>query len=352
MDLSERVNRTWLCSVVFMDIVGYSKNSLAHQLALKERFNAVVNKAVNEHMSAPDLITLDTGDGAALCYLGDPENVLFCALDLMHLFRADSELGVRIGINLGPVKVVKDVAGRPNAIGDGINTAQRVMSFADSNQILVSRSYYEVVGSLSDDYPHLFAYLGIRQDKHVREHEVYSVISSGGAHPEPAAETEAPAPDRDWDAAWIEKIEKTLAGIVGPLAPVLVRNAKRSATDNRSLLEALAAQIPNTAERAVFVTKVQNYADAGDATPAPSPAAPPQHPSIPARQAAHPIDPAELAVAERRLAAFIGPMARIMVKKAAAESATLAALYVKLAAELPPAEQQRFLREAGQESSS
>jgi hypothetical protein len=52
------------------------------------------------------------------------------------------------------------------------------MSFSRPGQLLVSRSFYEVVSCLSRDYLHLFQHEGSRTDKHVREHEVYSV---GGA---------------------------------------------------------------------------------------------------------------------------------------------------------------------------
>jgi class 3 adenylate cyclase len=88
-------------------------------------------------------------------------------------------LPVRLGVNLGPVRLVKDLNGQMNIIGDGINVAQRVMSFADPGQLLVSRSFYEVVSCLSRDYMNLFRHEGSRTDKHVREHEVYSVV--GGA---------------------------------------------------------------------------------------------------------------------------------------------------------------------------
>jgi hypothetical protein len=49
------------------------------------------------------------------------------------------------------------------------------MSFAGINQVLASRSYYEVVSALSPDYAHLFSFEGSRTDKHVREHEVYAL---------------------------------------------------------------------------------------------------------------------------------------------------------------------------------
>jgi len=84
-------------------------------------------------------------------------------------------LEVRIGLNLGPVRLVKDLNSQPNIIGDGINVAQRVMSFADRGQVLVSRSYFEVVSHISEGYAQLFSYRGSRTDKHVREHEIYEV---------------------------------------------------------------------------------------------------------------------------------------------------------------------------------
>jgi len=80
----------------------------------------------------------------------------------------------RTGVNLGPVKLVKDLNGR--LIGEGINSGQRIMSFAPENQILVSQSYFEVVSCLSDDYKALFKLKGVETDKHVREHTVYSLL--------------------------------------------------------------------------------------------------------------------------------------------------------------------------------
>ncbi|MDP2247031.1 MAG: adenylate/guanylate cyclase domain-containing protein, partial [Nitrosomonadales bacterium] len=111
---------------------------------------------------------------------------------------AKDALLVRIGINLGPVRVVKDINGRPNIIGDGINVAQRVMSFAEPNQILVSRSYFEITSRLTKEITELFTYSGIKQDKHVREHEVYVI---GNYHPATAAAVdsarESIMPERD-----------------------------------------------------------------------------------------------------------------------------------------------------------
>src|SRR6266516_7644780 len=164
--MAEHTNRTFICSVLFLDIVEYSQRSVAEQIALKERFNAVLTEAI-AGVATDDRIILDTGDGAAVSFLGDPEDALFAGMSLRDAVPGQQELAsggprlqVRVGVNLGPVRLVKDINGQPNIIGDGINVAQRVMSFAEPGQILVSRSYYDVMARLSEDYAKLFHYEG------------------------------------------------------------------------------------------------------------------------------------------------------------------------------------------------
>src|SRR5579862_2407414 len=194
-----RMDRTWLCSVLFMDIVKYSSESVDMQVKWKTRFNAYLGEAIRD-VPEGERVILDTGDGAAVCFLGAPEAAMFAALHLWQDFVRDQEeqkpgLKVRIGVNLGPVKLVKDLNGSLNAIGDGINAGQRIMSFAPENQILVSQSFYEVVSRLSDDYKGLFTLRGVEKDKHVREHTVYSLMPPGSEkwHAAAAAESQPPA---------------------------------------------------------------------------------------------------------------------------------------------------------------
>lgn len=177
--MEERGNKTIICSVVFLDIVEYSKKSVSGQISLKERFNAFLSIAIRD-VPVNDRIILDTGDGAAISFLGDISDALHAALSMRSSLlnegvRMEPPLLVRIGVNLGPVRLVKDINGQPNIVGDGINVAQRVMGFADPGQILVSRSYYDAVSRLSQEYAGMFHYQGSRTDKHVREHEVYAI---------------------------------------------------------------------------------------------------------------------------------------------------------------------------------
>jgi class 3 adenylate cyclase len=173
-------NRTFVCSVLFLDIAGYSRRSVAEQMALKQHFNRLLGNALHR-VAGDDRIVLDTGDGAAVTFLGNPEDALLVAMDLRDAMPGNGTTEaarvpvLRLGINLGPVRLIRDLNAQLNIIGDGINVAQRIMSFAEAGRILVSRSYYEVVSRIDPQFARLFNYEGSRTDKHVREHDVYAV---------------------------------------------------------------------------------------------------------------------------------------------------------------------------------
>ncbi len=188
---ADATNRTLVLSVVAVDLVGYSRKSVAEQMALKDNFNQVLLEAIHD-IPATDRIILDTGDGVAIGFLGDPEDALYVALfmhDAINRENTDkSSVGtiatagvIRIGINLGPVKLATGVGGHPHIIGDGINVAERIMTFAEPGQLTTSRPFFEVMSTLSDHYATLFRYAGVRTDNQVRSHDVYLVEKSVAA---------------------------------------------------------------------------------------------------------------------------------------------------------------------------
>jgi class 3 adenylate cyclase len=228
--MADNTNRTFICSVLFLDIVEYSRRSVTEQLRLKEQFNTTLSEAISG-VAVDDRIILDTGDGAAVSFLGDPEDAMFVALSMRDAIASQADGGpllrVRFGINLGPVRLIKDINGQPNIIGDGINVAQRIMTFAEPGQILVSRSYYDIIARLSEDYANLFHYEGARTDKHVREHEVYAV---GAAPRRLRSRTQPPPPRRRTPVFPAFKLNRLAGGlavdgkllIVAPLAFVFI----------------------------------------------------------------------------------------------------------------------------------
>jgi class 3 adenylate cyclase len=172
--MADLATRTLVCSVLFIDIVGYSKKGVADQVKQKRVFNELLTAAL-EQVSPRERVVVDTGDGAAITFLGDPEGALFVGLAVLDKV---GEIPVRLGINLGPVSLVKDINGRDNVLGDGINAAERVMSFAGQGQLLVSRSFFEVMSLLSADYASLFKQERSRLDKHNRAHDLFAVTDA------------------------------------------------------------------------------------------------------------------------------------------------------------------------------
>ena len=173
-----RLEGTLVCAVFFLDVVGYSKRPVSEQLDVKLTLNAAIGSAL-ENLPAQDVIALDTGDGIAIAFLYDIELALVTAFRCLKYFEAirtnGAPLEARIGVNLGPVRLVRDINGQANVIGDGINVAQRIMQFAEPGQVLASRQYYEMIGRVSNQYSDLFVKYGRKFDKHVRAHELYEL---------------------------------------------------------------------------------------------------------------------------------------------------------------------------------
>ncbi len=172
-------SRSMIATVLFLDIVGYTKWSVSKQIELKKWFNAMVWGLLSEIEESTRII-LDTGDGAAIGFLQHPEQAIEVALEFRQALTENRqkecpELHVRMGINLGPVNVLMDMNGQSNMLGDGINDAQRIMSFAKPDHIYISRSYYDVISRLSGEYVKWLIYRGTEKDKHGRQYQVYEV---------------------------------------------------------------------------------------------------------------------------------------------------------------------------------
>ena len=317
----DQSNRTFIGSVVFVDIVGYTKKSVSDQIIMKDRFTSLLSDSLKD-ISSDQRIILDTGDGAALSFIGDPEDALFVGMNMRDMLKdltpgalapndestsSSSDLFLRIGINLGPIKLVRDINGQPNIVGDGINVAQRIMSFARPGQVVVSRSYFDVVSVISDEYAQLFKYEGSRTDKHVREHEIYVVGDSAAAFNKAKAGMEdraAATNPRNKSAAVVDKksskqtstkkASTSTAAYSDEVAAIPLLQDKKKLTIIGSALGAVVlvlAILVATKKPAVDAAKVDASAVTTIATPAaPVVDAPPVvTPSVEPNQAANPV---------------------------------------------------------------
>jgi class 3 adenylate cyclase len=179
--VNDKMNKTSISSVVCFDIIDFAKKSEAEQQVAKKQFNALIDLAVVD-IPEKDRMIVDTGHGAIVACSGSLENALEDALFIALTVRdevlnsntkGESPLYLLIGINLGSVKVASsaNVNDVPNIIGDGLVEAQRIMSFAKPNQILVSRAYYDMASKLTLEIAQMFE----KYDMHAYEHDIYAV---------------------------------------------------------------------------------------------------------------------------------------------------------------------------------
>jgi serine/threonine-protein kinase len=171
----------------------------------------------------------------------------------------------------------------------------------------------------------------------------------GQRQPEPSPMTRTA-----WDPAILTRIEARLATAIGPLAKVLVAREAHQTSDLDRLCATLSQNIPNEAERRTFLIEVQKETAAllrPRAAPEPPPARG-SDPFVPAQTSAHdspftvPWNPEALRAVERRLADSIGPVAKVLVKKASRTAASWDDLVSSLAKNLPGTDQAAFRSDA------
>jgi len=126
------------------------------------------------------------------------------------------------------------------------------------------------------------------------------------------------------------KLESRLARRVGPIARSLVRDAVRRHSTLPEICRELSDHLPE-AERAAFL---RSCADLPDATPVPGSGSGAAFPPAGTRTMAGTFDPSLLETARRSLAAYVGPIAKMMVDRAARKSATAQQLYEALAQQI------------------
>jgi serine/threonine-protein kinase len=133
-----------------------------------------------------------------------------------------------------------------------------------------------------------------------------------------------------FDAALLARIESDLASAVGPIAKQLVLRAAQRAANVAELCRALAEQIPDPARRDAFLRAHEVKQSAAGATPAPG--------------TASSLDPALIQLAKEKLAAYIGPIAGVMVDRRARRSGSREQFLEALAGEIASeADRRKFL---------
>jgi serine/threonine-protein kinase len=149
-------------------------------------------------------------------------------------------------------------------------------------------------------------------------------------------------PPTGWSAPVLAGVEVELARFVGPVAKVLVRRAAREHKGMDDLVAALLDAIERQQDREAFSRAVLGRGAV--ATRAALDAVTP----LPLDRATGPaLTPDELERATQVLTRYIGPIARVVARRAAAQGATRREFFAQVAQSLDDdAQRERFLREA------
>jgi serine/threonine-protein kinase len=151
-------------------------------------------------------------------------------------------------------------------------------------------------------------------------------------------------PPTGWDASVLAKVDVELARFVGPVARVLVRRAAREHRDLHSLVAAVSASIETRQDREKFVFAMTGQRSVKPVLVAATTAT--DQPGV--QTAGPPLTAQDLERATRLLTTYIGPIAKVVTKRAAGEGVSRREFFSRLAESLDSeAQRERFLREAG-----
>jgi eukaryotic-like serine/threonine-protein kinase len=144
----------------------------------------------------------------------------------------------------------------------------------------------------------------------------------------------------------LAEIERSLSRHMGPLAKVLIQRGQGEAKSLEDFFRTLAEHIPSADEQAAFLKKMKSV------KPAAAPAAAVDKTlvtgRVPAAPAAATFTPEVLASAEKALASYVGPLARLLIKDAASKSGNVKELYAQLATHIDSEDERRaFLATLG-----
>lgn len=364
------------CTVAAVDIVGIAAAEDAQKQAMQARLAELLDEALSPIEEEGRLI--EPADGGALVYLlGDPEVAIYVTTvihELAQELAAAERITLRTGVDFGLVDLVRDGAAGSGPTGDVKSTAARVMQLAQAGEILASAAYRDaVVNEQADNRTH-FRHLGAKTDPAGRELEVHALgyyswdldleaqndaayttsISDeaativiprpgeaapplGEAKPKNAAD-ERPRRPRALSGPQLQNAEAQLTEIIGPLAKLLVRKAAEKAANYRDLYIQLSEHITNDGDRERFLADIKTIGRTGSSEPATkTPAATrPQSDDAGTAQWTR--------AAETQLAEIIGPLAKVLVKKEAAQCSNLDELYERLTKHISDdTERERFL---------
>jgi len=173
----------------FTDIVAGSNPTIVTKQ--QARKIVVLNELIGrtetfKHRDPKTTVILPTGDGMAIGFADSPEYPLRLSIQLHRELtrynktkKGKEKVILRIGIDTGPVYVIKDLNGQDNVWGPGIIMTRRVMDLAGDMNIFASSRFAKDVKALSPEYKEIIRPIGDYSIKHGEKLEIFNIYGEG-----------------------------------------------------------------------------------------------------------------------------------------------------------------------------
>src|SRR6266516_1103337 len=230
----------------FADVVDFSVD---RTIEAQVEIVAALNAAFMQGAESSDVIFLPTGDGicAGIIEPNAPADAhLQLALHVLKRMHEWTEKAsrnlkclLRFGINESVDTIITDINGRQNLAGAGINQAQRLMSIADGNQIVLGRTAFETLG-IRDEYTDAFR--EIRAEvKHGQILTAYQFVQDGL----PFLDTKVPQVVQRTDPIELSMTE-TLANPANFSTAAMVRCVRNATEQWEHEMDSVLAELTNS----------------------------------------------------------------------------------------------------------
>jgi len=173
----------------FTDIVAGSNPTIVTKQ--QARKIVVLNELIErtetfKHRDLKSTVILPTGDGMAIGFGDSPEYPLRLSMQLHRELnrynktkKGKEKVILRIGIDTGPVYVIKDLNGQDNVWGPGIIMTRRVMDLAGDMNIFASSRFAQDVKALSPEYKEIIHPIGDYSIKHGEKLQIFNIYGEG-----------------------------------------------------------------------------------------------------------------------------------------------------------------------------
>ncbi len=152
-----------------------------------------------------------------------------------------------------------------------------------------------------------------------------------------------PTGEANWNPDVLRRMERELAVFLGPLARMVVHQSALKTSEPKALAQLASRSISRDDERTRFLQICERLFSVVPAPPIPAPVQAQAAPPAPLTQT---WDPVVLQKIERQFAVHMGPLSRLLVKRASQKARNVDEIYQLLAESLAtPREKEAFLQE-------